>query len=184
VLLAFVLIVCFVLPFSFLRKTFSRRDWAVVVAFTFLLSFFLAFISIWSVWALGVTNWDFHRGEFDGFFPWSKLSYPLHLSTYHELYAQIALRGMPVTGSVSFGIFLLNVKVIEVNGMFSYPRVSGRVPLFYYLDFPVFNVGQTFFIFLLILFTFFNIIGALLGTALAYTLAKKRAVHASPIILL
>lgn len=175
VLLAFIIIFCFTFPFLFLKKTFRRRDWIIVVALTFLFSLLLAFISIRSVWTPSITNQDFRRGEFDGYFPLSRLSYPLHMSVYHEQYAQIALRGMPVTGSVSFNMFLADTKVSIVNGIFSYPRVSGRMPLFYFLDFPFFNTGETFFIFLLTLFTIFNIIGALLGIALVYTLVKRCA---------
>ncbi len=174
VLLALIIIVCFTFPFLFLKKTSGRKDWIIVVSLAFLFSLLLAFVSIWSVWTPSITNQDFHRGEFDGYFPLSRLSYPLHMSVYHEQYAQIALRGVPVTGSVSFNLFLADTKVSIVNGLFSYPHVSGRIPLFYFLDFPFFNTGETFFIFLLTLFTTFNIIGALLGIALVYTLAKRR----------
>jgi len=172
-LLAFVLVVCFTLPFLLWKQMLDRREWAIIVAFVSLLSLLLSFISVWSVWTPYVTNLDFHGGEFDGYLPWSKLSYPFYLSVYHTPFIRLLYDGMYITGDVSFSIFLTNAKAMEVNGTFSYPPVFGRAPLSYSLNFPLFNSGETFFTFLLTLFTFFNIIGAMLGILLAYTLAKK-----------
>jgi hypothetical protein len=152
----------------------SRMDWALVAAFASLLSLLLSFISVWSVWTPYTTNLDFHGGEFDGCFPWSKLSYPFSLSVNHTPFAHLLYDGMRISGSVSFGIYLINAKAVEVNGRFSYPPVFGKVPLSYSLNFPLFNDGETFFIFLLILFTFFNIVGAILGILVAYTFVKKK----------
>lgn len=173
-LLALVLTFCFTLPFWFWRKKFSRRNWAVVIVFAFLVSLLLAFISIWSVWTPYVTNLDFHGGEFDGYSPWAKLSYPMYLCVYHTPFIRLLYDGRSISGNVSFTIFITNAKIIEVNGTFSYPPVLGEVPLSYSLNFPLFNDGKTFFIFLLTLFATFNIIGALVGIAIAIACKKER----------
>ena len=175
-LLTLALVVCFILPFQSWRRKLSRRDWAVVAAFAFLVSLILAFVSVWSVWTPCTTNLNFHGGEFDGYFPWSKLSYPLCLSAYHTPLIRLLYDGMRISGDVSFSFFLTNTKVMEVNGTFSYPPIFGEVPLSYSLDFPLFNNGETFFIFMLTLFTILNMIGASIGIALANTLAKKRSI--------
>jgi hypothetical protein len=183
-LLAFVLVVCFTLPFWLWRRKFSRIDWAVVVAFASVVSLLLAFFSIWSVWTPYITNWDFHDGEFNGYFPWSKLSYPLHLSVYHTPFIHLLYDGVSISGNASFTILIANAKVMKVNGTFNFLPVFGRVPLSYSLNFPLFNNKETFFIFLLTLFTILNMIGALVGIALANTLAKKKGIaqHLSGLI--
>jgi len=71
----------------------------------------------------------------------------------------------------------MNTKITVINGTFSYPPIFGEVRLSYSIDFPLFNNGETFFIFLLSLFTIFNMIGALIGIAIANILPKKRAVE-------
>lgn len=175
-LLAFVLVACFALLFQLWRRKFSRRAWAVVATFAFLVSLLPAFVSIWSVWTPYTTNLNFHGGEFDGYFPWSKLSYPLCLNVYHTPFIRLLYDGIRISGDVSFSMFLTNTGVMVVNGTFSYPPVFGEIPLSYSLNFPFFNNGETFFIFLLALFTTFNMIGALVGIALVNTLAKKRSI--------
>jgi hypothetical protein len=174
VFLVFVLAVCFTLPLFLWKKRLSTVDWALVAAFASLLSLLLSFISVWSVWTPYTTNLDFHGGEFDGYFPWSKLSYPFYLSVYHTPFARLLYDGMHISGSVSIDIYLINAKAVEVNGKFSYPPVFGKVPLSYSLNLPLFNNGETFFIFLLILFTFFNTVGAILGILVAHTFVKKK----------
>lgn len=176
-LLSFVLTFCFALSFWLWRKKLSRRNFSLVVTFAFLVSLLLGFITIWSVWTPYVTNLDFHGDEFDGYFPWSKLSYPLHLSVYHTPFALLLYDGSYISGNVSFAILVANAKVMKVDGTFRYPPVFGRVPLPYSLNFPFFDSGEKFFIFLLILFTVFNIIGALIGIASAYTIIKRLGGH-------
>jgi hypothetical protein len=173
-LLAFALVFCFTLPFWLWRKEFSRRNWLVVVAFAFFVSLLLACASIWSVLKPNASNVDFHDGEFDGYFPLSKLSYPIYMSVYHTPFERLLYDGIFLSGNVSFTIFITNAKVMEVNGTFHYEHFElTRIPLFYSLDFPLFNDLQRFFLFLLILFTLFNVMGALIGIVSAHTLVKR-----------
>jgi hypothetical protein len=82
---------------------------------------------------------------------------------------------MRIRGNASFNIFLANLKVMQINGTFTYPPVFGKVPLSYSLNFPLFNSGETFFVFLAVFFTLLNIAGALLGLALTSTLKRIKA---------
>jgi hypothetical protein len=177
VLLTLALVICFTLLFQSWRRKLNRKGWAVIAIFAFSVSVILASVSVWSVWTPYTTNWNFHGGESDGIFPLSKLSYPLCLSVYHTPFIHLLYDGMHISGDVSFSFFLMNAKVTVINGTFSYPPVFGEVQLSYSIDFPLFNNGETFFIFLLSLFTIFNMIGALIGIALANILPKKRAVE-------
>jgi hypothetical protein len=142
-----------------------------------LMSIILAFISIWSVWTPFITNhnhYEIYSGEFNGYFPWSRLSYPLYISVYHTPFIHLHYDGIRILGNVVFKFFLVNVKVMEVRGEFYYPPVMGITQLHYSLNFPFFNDGEKFFIFLLIIFTFLNIIGTLLALALTYVFLERR----------
>jgi hypothetical protein len=161
------------MPFLLRRVTFSRKIWAEVSALALSASLVLSFISIWSVWTPYISNEDFHGGEFEGYFPFSKLSYPLYLSVYHTPFAQLLYDGMSISGNASFSTFLTSFKVLEVGGRFSYSPIYGRSHLQYSLDFPLFNNGATFFLFMLAFFTVLNTVGAALGILLTYALAKK-----------
>ena len=154
---------------------FNRKGWTVVVVFTFLVSLVLAFISIWNVWTPYVTNLTFHGGDFDGCFPWSSLSYPLHLSVYHTPFIRLLYNGMQVSGNASFTLFLVNLNVIKVDVEFTFAPVYGEVPLYYSLNFPLFNSGERFFIFLLTLFTLFNLVRGALGILIASRLLKRES---------
>ncbi len=172
-LLAFLLTVCFALLLLLWRKRINRIGWAVLVAFAFLVSLLLAFVSVCSVWTPYVTNLDFHGGEFDGYFPWSKLSYPVYVSVYHTPFVRLLYDGYRISGNASYTIFLIDAEVMKVSGTFSYPPIFGRVRLSYHINFPLFNNGETFFIFLLTMFTLFNIIGTTLGLILTYKVLKR-----------
>jgi hypothetical protein len=177
-LLTFVAILVFTFAFLQWRKTFGRRVWTVVVVLACMFSLFLAFVSLWNVWTPYPTSWDLgqsYDGEFEGFFPWSKLSYPLYLNVYHTPFNQLTFDQLSGTahGQVRFSIFLANAKTIEVNGTFWYIyAVMGPEPLYYHIDFPLSSYAEPFFVFLLTLFTFFNIVGASLGIILARILHK------------
>jgi hypothetical protein len=173
-LFALILVVCFALPFWLWRGKFSRRNWVVVVAFAFLVSLLLAFVSIWSVWTpyLGSLD-DRIRNTSEGHFPQSKLSYPLYLNVYHTPFEHRQYDDRSISGNVSFSVLIADAKVMEVDGTFRYDgRFLGSMPLHYSLDFPIRN-QELFFIFLLILFTLFNIMGALIGIVSTRTLAKR-----------
>jgi hypothetical protein len=172
-LIAFVLTFCLALPLGFWRRKFSGRSWTIIVALALMLSLLLAFLSVWSVWTPYVTNWSFHGGEYEGEPPWCKLSYPLHLNVYHTPFARLLYDGRSISGDASFSIFLFNAKMLEVNGTFTYPPVFGEVPLGYSLNFPFFNNGEKFFIFLLAAFTLLNFVASLLGVALTYVALKR-----------
>jgi len=174
-IVTFALTACFSFLFWLRRKMFNRKDWTVVVAFSFLVSLVLAFISVWNVWTPYVTNLTFHGGDFDGCFPWSSFSYPLHLSVYHTPFIQLLYNGMQVSGNASFTLFLVNLNVIKVDGEFTFAPVYGEVPLHYSLNFPLFNSGERFVIFLLTLFALFNLVGAALGILITSKLLKRES---------
>jgi hypothetical protein len=117
----------------------------------------------------------FRGGDFDGYFPWSRLSYPLHLSVYHTPFIQLLYDGMQVSGDASFTSFLVDLNVIKVDGEFTFAPVFGEAPLHYSLNFPLFNSGERFFIFLLTLFTLFNLVGGALGILIASRLLKRES---------
>jgi hypothetical protein len=172
-LFALFLVVCFALPFWLWRKRFSRRNRVVVVTFAFLVSLLLAFVSIWNVWTpyLGSLD-DRIRNTSEGHFPQSKLSYPLYLNVYHTPFEHRQFDDRSISGNVSFSVLIADAKVMEVDGTFHYLSVPGSMPLEYSLDFPIRN-QESFFIFLLILFTLFNIMGVLIGIVSTRTLAKR-----------
>jgi hypothetical protein len=169
-LLVFVLTLCATLAFNPWKRAFSTRGWAAVGVLAFLSLLLVASISVCSVWTPYVTNWDFHGGEYDGQLPWSMLSYPFYLSVYHTPFVRLLYNGLRISGNVSFSIFTVNMRVMKIDGTFSFPPVFGRVPLSYSLNFP-FSTGYAFFVFLLFLFTLLNVIGALLATGIAYVIA-------------
>ncbi len=172
-LLVLILVVCFTLPFRLWRKKFSRRNWVVVVTFAFLVSFLLAFVSIWNVWTPYLGSMDYRaRALSEGYFPQSKLSYPLYLKVYHTPFEHRQFDGRFISGNVSFSVLIADAKVMEVDGTFFYPFVFGSMPLVYSLNFPIRN-QEAFFIFLLISFTLFNVMGALIGIVSAHTLVKR-----------
>jgi len=173
-LLALILVVCFTLPFRLWRKKFSRRNWVVVVTFAFLVSLLLAFVSIWNVWTpyLGSMDYRILFNTSEGYFPQSKLSYPLYLKVCHTPFEHRQFDGRFISGNVSFSVLIADAKVMEVDGTFFYRFVFGSTPLHYSLNFLIRN-QESFFIFLLILLTLFNIMGALIGIVSTHTLVKR-----------
>lgn len=169
---------CFVLLFRLWKKPLNRRLWLVFVFFALIVSFILSVVSVWSVWNPSITNWDFYGGEFNGSLPWSKLSYPFHMSVYHTPFVRLLYDGINIRGEVAFNIFLTTAKVGQINGTFTYPPIFGRTSLSYSINFPFFNSGAAFFAFLTIFFFFFNMIGALLALALLFALEKRKRLSA------
>ncbi len=169
-----------VFTFAFLRqkKKFGKRAWTITIALACLFSFLLAYISVSAVWTPHPLSDDVGReqnalGEYEGVFPWSELSYPLYLTVYHSPFNQQTFLYPYAYGEARFNIFLANANIIRLNGTFSYyAYVMGPMPLYYKIDF-LFSDSLEFFDFLLVLFSFFNIIGTLIGIMLAKTLQKK-----------
>jgi hypothetical protein len=138
-----------------------------------LVSLLLAFVSIWNVWTPYVGSLDDRvHNTSEGYFPQSKLSYPLYLKVYHTPFEHRQFEGRSISGNVSFSVLIADAKVMEVDGTFHYLAVPGSTPLHYSLNFPIRN-QESFFIFLLILFMLFNIMGALIGIVSTRTLAKR-----------
>jgi hypothetical protein len=163
------------------RKTASTREvWAKVSALTILASLALSFLSICSVWTPYISNMSVHDGEFNGLLPFSKLSYPMYLTVYHTPLNLRLFDGGSLSGNASFRILLTDFKVMEVRGSFGYAAIYGRSHLVYSLDFPAFNNGLVFFLFMLALFTVQNIIGTVLGILLAHTCSSQERAKGSP----
>jgi hypothetical protein len=148
------------------------------IVFTCATSFLLAYVSVASVWTPHPLSDDVFRqqnalGEYEGMFPLSKLSYPLYLRVYHTPFNSLILENGTAHGQVFFSVFFATANVIRVSGVFTcFYMVYGPVPLHYKIDF-LFSDSPEFFGFLVALFTFVNIIGALLGIILAKTLYEK-----------
>jgi hypothetical protein len=176
-LLAFAIFLVFTFALLKRRKVFGRRDWAVTIVLVCVISLFIAYVSLSTVWVPKPLSLDVlaagrnSLGESEGAFPWSKLSYPLYLSVYHTPFEQLTLADGFAHGQVRFSIFFAGVKILAVNGTFSYfAWVYGSMPLYYSIDF-LFSNSYDFFCFLLFTFTYFNIVGALLG------IISARALH-------
>jgi len=176
-LLAFATFLVFTFAFLWWRKVFRRRVWMVVVVLAFVLSLFLAYVSVSSVWTPHPLSSDVFPernapSEYEGVFPWSRLSYPLYLNVYHTPFDQLTWVYPLAYGQVRFSMFFASAKILVVNGTFSYLAYAmGPMPLSYNIDF-LFSHSRDFFYFLLAMVTFFNIIGSLLGIILAKTLHK------------
>jgi hypothetical protein len=129
-----------------------------------LVSLFLAWVSVSNAWTPDPMSYELKFGETEGVFPWTKLSYPLYLSVYHSNTTWI---DTVVHGQVHVNVLFVNAKIIGANGTFSfYGGAFGFAPVYYHFDF-IFSNPDAFFDFLLVLLALFNIIGALLGIALA-----------------
>lgn len=179
-LLAVVLIACFIVPFCLWHKAFSRRDWGIAIALAFALSLFLAYVSIISIWTPRFSNTDLdsNEGISDGHSVWSRLSYPLRLKVYHTPYDRLLFDPPSPSGNVSFNIIIVEAKASEINGTFYVSRFPTTLPLEYSLDFPLFTnmygflIKEQFFTFLVMLFMLFNVVGALVGAFMTYTLVN------------
>jgi hypothetical protein len=149
---------------------------AMVIALVF--SLFVAYFSVSSVWFPHGLNDDvFHQqnvfGEYAGTFPLSELSYPLSLSVYHTSWESLTYEYPHAYGQVGFSTLFAGTNIVRIEGTFWYNnRWMGPAPLQYNINF-LFSEPLQFFGCLLVLFTLFNFIGALLGFSLAYAIAKR-----------
>ena len=176
-----VLLASCVLAFAILRwkKAFNRRRWAITIVIVLLFSLFLASASVSSVWVPhALSDNVFYQqnvhGEYGGMYPWSELSYPFYLSVYHTPFENLTFRGDYAYGQVRFTIAFAGANVAQINGTFWYfYPIMGPSPLQYNIDF-LFHDSVEFFAFLLVLYTIFNFIGALVGIGLAYALHGVR----------
>jgi hypothetical protein len=136
----------------------------VVVVLACLFSLFLAWNSVWSVWTPHPTI--VKPGETEGVFPWAKLSYPLYLSVYHSNATWIDTVSV---GQVQVKVMFVNVRIIEVDGTFSFYGGAFSSGLIHYS----FDFTDALFDSLVILLMLFNIMGAMLGIILAKMLRKR-----------
>jgi hypothetical protein len=157
----------------------SRKIWVVIIVLALMLSFLLAYVSVTSVWRPHRMQHDYFdvqnsADEYEGVFPWAKLSYPFYLNLFH---------GVPfnplsqndngfVYGQARFSIFIANVRIIAISSTCWYAEVRGWTPLYYRVDF-IFSNPDAFYDFLIALFTTLNVIGALLGFTVAKTLGAR-----------
>jgi hypothetical protein len=179
-LVAFVTFLVLTSAFLWQQKVFKRRVWTTVVVFAFLFALFLAYLSVSTVWTPHPLSDDVFReqnafGEYEGVFPFSRLSYPLYLSVYHTPFSSLTFNETSgiASGQVRFSVLFAGEKIIVVDGVFHYfYPVFGPMPLYYKIDF-IFSDSPEFFDFPVATFTLFNIIGALLGIILAKILHEK-----------
>jgi hypothetical protein len=149
---------------------------AIVIALVF--SLFVAYFSVSSVWfPHGLSDDVFHQqnvfGEYAGTFPLSELSYPLSLSVYHAPFESLTYEYPYRYGQVGFSTLFAGTNIVRTEGTFwYYYPIMGPSPLQYNINF-LFSEPLQFFGYLLVLFTLFNFIGALLGLSLAYAIAKR-----------
>jgi hypothetical protein len=194
-ILAFFLVVLFTSLLWFRRKIFDRKYWLIGVTLAVIVSIFLAFISVRFEWRPDIISYDIPNHPIYQFSTslWknemvSKLSYPLFLNVYHtpdNLLWQCHIHSR--CGNASFQIFLATKKVGEVKGIFKYLDVPGMSSVVYDLDFPLFKTESDtlnkphFFVFLVSIFTLFNLIGGLGGVVFTRTLIPwlKTKLHSS-----
>jgi hypothetical protein len=176
----------FAITFAVLRleKALSKKEWTIFIVLACLTSLLIAYVSVTSVWVPHPLSDTVFRqqnalGEYEGMFPFSKLSYPLYLRLYHTPFISLLFEENGTAhGQVYFSLFLADAKIIGVSGVFWYfYQVMGSMPFYYKIDF-LFSDSPEFFSFLVALYTFFNAIGALLGIILARTLHEK--IYISP----
>ena len=153
------------------KKKLVRKHWYMLFSLGFVLTFLVSFVSVWSAWNPYALSNSLHDGNYSGA---SGLSYPLSMSVYVTPALQRTLQDSEVVGNVSFDVFIANGRVMETKGVFSYAAVFGFVPVRYQLDSP-FSDGFSFFGFLLLLFTMFNMAGFALGLVLAYVVSRYLA---------
>jgi hypothetical protein len=175
------LFTCFVFAFANLqlRRTFSKRRWVTALILALVFSLFLAYFSVSSVWIPHGLSDDVFRqqnevGEYAGTFPWSQLSYPLSLSVYHTPFENLTYEGQYAYGQVRFSTLFAGTNILRTDGTYWYfYPIMGASPLQYNINF-FFSEPFQFFGYLLVFFTIFNLIGALLGLSLAYAIVKRR----------
>lgn len=174
----FALVVFLFLAFAFsaLEVRVGKCVWIVVVVLVVAFSLFVAEPSVSSVWVpqeLSDTVWRKQDafGEYQGTFPWNKLSYPFYLSVYHTPPEQIAYHdgnNVRAFGQVRLTIFFANINAHQIDGTFDFTPVMGPSPLHYKIN--LFSNPGDLFDFLVGFYTFVNIIGALIGIFIGRTL--------------
>jgi hypothetical protein len=171
-LLAFAVFLGFALVFSALEMRFGKFVWVAVIILAIAFSFFLAYSSVSSVWVPNqmsdpVFNEEKEGELYDvgivyrGTFPSSQLSYPFSLGVHHG-HADEWFENNYGYGQVVFTMFFLNLDVFQINGAYSYLLAVGPTPLSYRMNF-VFSDPTDFFNFLVSVFAFIDIAGALIG---------------------
>jgi hypothetical protein len=180
VFIPFVLFFVSTLAFLPTKGGGSRKAWILVIVLACILSLLLAYVSVMSVWTPNPTQVDIFKeqnalGEYEGVFPWAKLSYPCYLNVYHtpgRLLQFNTTTGIN-QGQAHFNIFFANAKTITFNGTYWYYFMYlGPMPFHYKIDF-IFSDSETFYDFLIVLFTLFNVIGALFGILMGTALRVK-----------
>jgi len=178
-LASFLALFVFTLAFIPRKEKLNSRIWVLIIVPAIMLSLLLAYVSVTSVWRPHQMQEDVFAkqnalGEYEGVFPWAKLSYPFYLNVFHSSGNQLVedQSAGAVDGQVQFSMFIANLRVTAVNGTFWFSMVRGPTPLHYKLDF-IFYDPEMFYVFLIVLFTIFNIIGALLGIVFAKTLRAR-----------
>ena len=171
--------VFFGFTFALLPKKRARRIfWVMALILACIFSLLLAYASVTSVWRPYQMQDDVARlqnalGEYEGVFPRAKLSYPLYLNVFHTPADQWTSDGRYDYGQVQFSMFIANLRVTEVDGIFWLREIEGPTPLHYKIDLIFLSDPETFYVFLIVLFTIFNVIGALLGMVFAEALRAR-----------
>jgi hypothetical protein len=179
------LIMCFVFTIILLewKGGFSRIVWMAIIIFSLAFSLAVANISVSNVWMPVQTRFDVYvkqnsLGEYEGTFPWARFSYPLSLNVYHTPSSQLTSNGSYHYGEMHFKVLLASMNFFQVNGTFS-EQVSGSftpLPFEYNISF-IYSDPNEFHSFLIAVFMFSNVIGALIGTIMACALHKR--IHAT-----
>jgi len=149
----------------------------VTIVLAVVFSLFVAYSSVSSVWVPHqLSDNVFHEenalGQYQGMFPWSKLSYPFFMSVYHTPFSQLTFQGSYAFGRARFTVFFANFGVFQIDGTFFYVVIIyGAAPLHYNMDYGFSD--ESLFDFLVVFYTFVNIIGAFIGVIIARTLYRK-----------
>jgi hypothetical protein len=178
-LLVFIIFLSFTFVFLGLKKAFGSRVWLMIVLLTLVSSVILAYTSVSSVWVPNqLSDTVFHQqdalGEYEGTFPYAKLSHPLYLNVYHTPFDQLTFEERRTAhGEVRLTMYFAGVRIFRVDGVFQYfYAVHGPTPLHYRLDFPL-TGSPEFFGFLLALFFFFNVAGPFIAALLGWILHRR-----------
>jgi len=152
----------------FMKRKLLRKHWYLLFSLGLVLAFLVSFVSVWSAWDPYAWSLSLRAGNFSGA---SCLSYPLSMSVYIAPAIQRTVQGARVVGNVSIDVFIAHEGLVKTNGLLSYAAVFGSVPVTYQFESP-FSDGFSFFSFLILLFTIFNLAGHALGLILAGVVSK------------
>jgi hypothetical protein len=171
-LLTFVIFSFLAFALLWWRKRLGREFWILLIVAACVFSLLFANASVRSVWNPHPQSIDVPVGEYQGTSLRSKLSYPVWLSVYHST---DMVKNNIAYGQARFSICLATAKILEINGTFSFfAGALGDKPLAYKINF-LFSDPDSFYYFLIALFTLFDTIGALLGVVVAKVLYKTVA---------